>query len=86
MRGLEMLLVVQDAGAGFDVEAARQNGGLGLVSMQERIHLVQGQLFVQSKSGKGTRVVARVPVPAENEEPSNASGEKQALRASAGRA
>ena len=63
----EIQLVVRDAGAGFDVEEAKKNQGLGLVSMQERIHLVQGRFAVDSKPGKGTRVFAAVPFLAENE-------------------
>ena len=45
---------------GFDVQEARRKGGLGLLSMQERIHLVHGRLNVESAPGLGTRVVATV--------------------------
>jgi PAS domain S-box-containing protein len=64
MRGTseEVQLVVKDAGAGFDVEEARRNRGLGLVSMQERVNLVHGRLSVESKPGAGTKIVAAVPV------------------------
>jgi PAS domain S-box-containing protein len=55
-------LVVSDAGAGFDVEAAKRTRGLGLVSMQERVHLVRGTLSVESQSGKGTKILAVVPL------------------------
>jgi PAS domain S-box-containing protein len=54
-------LTVSDAGAGFDVEAAKKNRGLGLVSMQERIHLVRGRFSVESQPGAGTRIIALVP-------------------------
>jgi len=47
----EVQLVVKDAGAGFDVDAAMKARGLGLVSMQERLHLVRGRLRVDSKPG-----------------------------------
>lgn len=60
--GDEVKLVVSDAGAGFDVEEAKRNRGLGLVSMQERIHLVHGQFNVESSPGGETKVVAVVPV------------------------
>jgi signal transduction histidine kinase len=33
----KLQLVVKDEGAGFDVQEARQKGGLGLISMHERI-------------------------------------------------
>jgi signal transduction histidine kinase len=73
----EIQLVVHDAGAGFNVEEARKNRGLGLVSMQERIHLVHGRFTVDSKPGKGTRIFAAVPFVAENESsPEDAPGKK----------
>jgi PAS domain S-box-containing protein len=59
-------LVVSDAGAGFDVEAAKSNRGLGLVSMQERVHLVRGTLSVESHPGEGTKILAVVPLPGED--------------------
>jgi PAS domain S-box-containing protein len=55
-------LLVSDAGSGFDVEAAKRNPGLGLVSMQERVHLVHGTLSVESQPGKGTKILAVVPL------------------------
>jgi PAS domain S-box-containing protein len=61
-RANELQLVVQDEGAGFDVEAAKGNHGLGLASMQERVNLVNGRLHVESRPGQGTRIVACVPV------------------------
>lgn len=58
----EVELEVRDRGAGFDVETARRGRGLGLMSMQERIHLVKGFLAIESSPNGGTRVIARVPV------------------------
>ena len=59
--GVELL--VRDDGRGFDFEAARARGGLGLVSLRERLHLVGGRLTVTSAPWRGTTVVAWVPVP-----------------------
>jgi PAS domain S-box-containing protein len=59
-------LIVSDSGAGFDVKAASQDRGLGLVSMQERVHLVHGTLSIESQPGKGTKILAVVPLIAEN--------------------
>jgi signal transduction histidine kinase len=56
----ELQLEVSDNGAGFDVNEAKGNG-LGLVSMQERVHFVHGELFVESEPGKGTRIIVRIP-------------------------
>jgi signal transduction histidine kinase len=58
----EIQLAVSDSGRGFDVEPVRGNRGLGLVSMQERIHLVHGRLYVESEPGKGTKIFAVVPL------------------------
>ena len=54
-------LVVEDAGTGFDVDAAKAARGIGLVSMQERVNLAGGTLSIVSAPGRGTRVEARVP-------------------------
>jgi signal transduction histidine kinase len=45
------------------VERAKQNRGLGLVSMQERVHLVHGIFSIDSQVSCGTRVFVRVPWP-----------------------
>jgi len=58
----EVQLVVSDLGAGFDLDEAMKNRGLGLVSMQERINLIHGRLNVESRPGAGTKVIAVVPV------------------------
>jgi signal transduction histidine kinase len=54
-------LTVSDSGVGFNLEAARKNGGLGLNRMQERLKLVKGSLFVESRPERGTAIHARVP-------------------------
>jgi signal transduction histidine kinase len=58
----EIHLEVRDAGAGFSVEKVRENGGLGLISMQERVHLVRGTFAIDSKTNCGTTIRARVPL------------------------
>ena len=64
LRGISdrIQLKVNDSGAGFDVEEARKNRGLGLVSMQERVHLVLGSISVESKRGEGTTILVNVPI------------------------
>ena len=66
----EIQLIVRDEGSGFDVEEAKTTRGLGLVSMQERVHLVHGRLGVESEPGAGTSVLAVVPLARENKRPS----------------
>jgi signal transduction histidine kinase len=55
-------MIVSDEGAGFNVDVARESGGIGLVTMQERIHLVDGELSIESRPGSGTAIHARVPL------------------------
>jgi PAS domain S-box-containing protein len=61
----EIHLVVSDSGAGFDVRTAIKSGGLGLMSMQERVRLVNGSIQIDSTPNGGTILHARVPVDAE---------------------
>ena len=58
----ELVLEIADFGNGFDVESVRGKGGLGLVSMQERVRLVNGTFSIESQSGKGTVVRIRIPL------------------------
>jgi PAS domain S-box-containing protein len=57
-----LTLVVTDSGRGFDPGAAIASGGLGLLSMRERLRLIGGELQVTSTVGAGTRIEARVPL------------------------
>jgi len=56
-----LLLAVRDDGVGFDPDEPRGRGSLGLVSMRERLRLVNGTLDVESTPGHGTSVTAWVP-------------------------
>jgi signal transduction histidine kinase len=58
----EIHLTVKDSGAGFDREAVKESRGLGLVSMAERLKLVDGQLSIDSQPQRGTTIRARVPL------------------------
>jgi signal transduction histidine kinase len=51
-------LSVRDFGVGFD--PATQSGGIGLISMRERLRFCAGTLFVNSAPGQGTEIVAEV--------------------------
>jgi PAS domain S-box-containing protein len=53
-------LEIVDSGRGFDAAAAIATSGLGLVSMQERLRLVNGEAIVESAPGAGTTVRATV--------------------------
>ena len=58
----EIQLDVADEGVGFDPEAAMRSHGLGLISMRERLNLVDGECQIASRPGGGTRIRARVPL------------------------
>ncbi len=55
-------LRVEDTGDGFDPKEIRGRGGLGLISMEERVRLVNGDFTIQSQPGKGTKVEVFVPL------------------------
>jgi len=61
----ELMLQITDDGQGFDVSqvtAIEESGrGRGMVSMKERIRLLDGTCSVESQPGQGTTVWARVP-------------------------
>lgn len=57
-------LEVSDKGVGFDVEHLKNTEGLGLVSMRERIHLLNGTISIESQPNAGTTVRASVPTAA----------------------
>lgn len=54
-------LAVSDDGRGFDPAVAGAGRTLGLASMRERIHLLGGELEIESQPGQGTTVLAWVP-------------------------
>jgi len=58
----EIRLTVQDSGAGFDPGGAMEARGIGLMSMKERLKLVDGTLSIDSQLHRGTTVQARVPI------------------------
>jgi PAS domain S-box-containing protein len=57
----EIHLAVQDSGIGFDLEETLKGHGLGLVSMKERLKLVDGKLSIDSQLQGGTTIRASVP-------------------------
>ena len=78
LRGMpdEIHLTVSDPGAGFNQREALGSRGLGLVSMRERLQLVNGALVIESEPGQGTTIRARVPIKAdvESTEPQRMTG------------
>lgn len=56
-----LVLLVDDAGIGFDPNDVMRKRGLGLLSMGERVKLLGGHLRVASRPRAGTEVQAVVP-------------------------
>jgi signal transduction histidine kinase len=59
-KGDRVVAVIEDDGRGFDPADTRDER-LGLLGMRERIALVDGQLSVESRPGKGTTIAVEVP-------------------------
>ena len=56
---------VEDDGVGFELDeilASRSGNNFGLVSMKERTDLLGGEMEIDTKPGKGTKVSFKVPV------------------------
>ncbi|MGE5170486.1 MAG: MASE4 domain-containing protein [Rudaea sp.] len=62
-RNGEILLRVRDDGRGFDPTRPRKANSFGLVGLRERVHLVHGDIRVDSAPGRGTCIDVRIPVP-----------------------
>jgi PAS domain S-box-containing protein len=62
----ELRLTIRDDGLGFNVRAAQahaaRGNSLGLISMQERVHLAGGTMDIESTVGQGTQIRARFPL------------------------
>jgi PAS domain S-box-containing protein len=71
--GRTVAILVSDDGAGWTLDAASEDGGLGLFGMRERAQGAGGQLLVRTGRGEGTTVQAVFPLSdAASEDPSPA--------------
>jgi signal transduction histidine kinase len=57
-----LVLAVRDNGAGFDRSPTSARASLGLASMRERVRLLGGSVDIESGPGRGTAIVAWVPL------------------------
>jgi len=70
-----LLVSVVDGGRGFAVSEALKTGGehFGLLSMRERVELLQGTWHIESAEGQGTRISVRLPIQEGGEDDATAS-------------
>lgn len=59
-------IILKDNGKGFNVNAALKTNGMGLMNVQSRIHLYNGDIYISSKIGKGTQYIISIPLTASN--------------------
>jgi len=55
-------IVVEDNGMGFDVAGGIAKSGMGLKNIESRVRQLNGQVYFDSKSGRGTTVIIDLPV------------------------
>ena len=61
-RAITSTSIVTDDGRGFDLERVRSDGGgLGLVSIEERAHVIGGDVRIVTGPGQGTTIHVRAP-------------------------
>jgi len=58
----EIQLQILDSGVGFDPKSTGSRGGLGLISMRERLNLLGGELLIESRPSGNTWIKACVPL------------------------
>ncbi|RYY98458.1 MAG: sensor histidine kinase [Chitinophagaceae bacterium] len=61
----DLVLATTDDGRGFDWnEKSGAESGIGLKSLRSRVEILNGAFFVESRSGKGTSYIFKIPLPA----------------------
>ncbi|MFL6557711.1 MAG: sensor histidine kinase, partial [Bacillus sp. (in: firmicutes)] len=53
--------LIKDNGVGFDITEKKPES-FGMIGMRERVDLLEGEITFDSKIGKGTAVLIRVPL------------------------
>jgi len=59
-------LLVSDNGCGFNTKSGLMEKGLGFINMKERLHLLGGEMTVNSEPHRGTRIKVSVPLSLKN--------------------
>ena len=61
IRSDRVAAVIRDNGKGFNIKE-KKGDSFGIMGMRERVELVEGQLSIDSKQGKGTVVIIQIPL------------------------
>jgi signal transduction histidine kinase len=61
-------LRIKDQGVGCDPARLQERRGLGLISIEERVHLLRGMFTLHSAPGRGTETRVRIPLNGEAQE------------------
>jgi signal transduction histidine kinase len=72
--GLE--LTIADDGQGFDLTEARRRGGLGLISLDERVRLVGGSVRINTQLQRGTELRVQVPLGGHKDAPHDSAARR----------
>lgn len=59
----KLIFRIRDNGKGFEPESTKAHGSLGLVGMQERAILLNGELKIESAPDAGTTLTLNIPLP-----------------------
>ncbi|HTZ40624.1 MAG TPA: ATP-binding protein [Syntrophales bacterium] len=55
-------LLIKDNGRGFNPDHVFDERGLGLISMRERVRLIQAEMIIRSQPGQGTAIEIQAPL------------------------
>ena len=57
----EINIIIEDDGKGFDIDQAREKGGLGLKSIKSRVDFLDGSINWDTSPGNGTSLTINIP-------------------------
>ncbi len=69
----KLIIIITDNGVGFNTEEVKMiepesTGGFGLLSMKERVALLEGKVDIVSQVGVGTKITIHIPLLDEGED------------------
>lgn len=65
-RNRNLILSIKDNGIGFTKDQNEITSSFGIIGMRERTRYLGGDVYIEGKEGKGTRVTVRIPLDEEN--------------------